>query len=593
MSVLDYPFDNAYILEKKKSIKRELLQNDKFIEKKIAVLSGSTIGEIKNILELFLLNYGIKPEFKVGGYNRYYEELMFDDGSLKEFAPDFIYIHTSNKNIENLPVPQDSEEAVKDKLTKEFEKFKAVCEKALSFGAVVIVNNFEMPFYRMYGSKDAVAAQGVVNFTNKLNVMIADYIASKENIYLNDINYLSGLIGLDNWFSLENWYLYKYALAVDKIPDLAFGIAKIIKSALGKNKKSVVLDLDNTLWGGVIGDDGVEGIAIGNEQPAGMSYTEFQSYLKRLTGLGIMLNVCSKNEEKIAKQGFTDRKEAPLSVDDFICFKANWEPKHMNIAAIAKEINIGEDSLVFIDDNPAEREIVRKSLPTVTVPEVSCPEDYIKAIDRAGYFEITSFTKDDAKRNEMYKQNAQRAAAESAFTDYNDYLLSLEMTGEIGPFSTAHCERITQLINKTNQFNFTTRRYAQSEVEEIIADRTNYISAYAKLIDKFGDNGITTCLIASVEGTNANIDLWVMSCRVFKRHLEYAVFDYLIAKCKEMGVKTITASYLPTAKNVIIKDFYESIGFDVTLDSESEKRYILNIPEEYENKNKVIKMEIV
>lgn len=593
MSVLDYPFDNAYILEKKKSIKRELLQNDKFIEKKIAVLSGSTIGEIKNILELFLLNYGIKPEFKVGGYNRYYEELMFDDGSLKEFAPDFIYIHTSNKNIENLPVPRDSEEAVKDKLTKEFEKFKAVCEKALSFGAVVIVNNFEMPFYRMYGSKDAVAAQGVVNFTNKLNVMIADYIASKENIYLNDINYLSGLIGLDNWFSLENWYLYKYALAVDKIPDLAFGIAKIIKSALGKNKKSVVLDLDNTLWGGVIGDDGVEGIAIGNEQPAGMSYTEFQSYLKRLTGLGIMLNVCSKNEEKIAKQGFTDRKEAPLSVDDFICFKANWEPKHMNIAAIAKEINIGEDSLVFIDDNPAEREIVRKSLPTVTVPEVSCPEDYIKAIDRAGYFEITSFTKDDAKRNEMYKQNAQRAAAESAFTDYNDYLLSLEMTGEIGPFSTAHCERITQLINKTNQFNFTTRRYAQSEVEEIIADRTNYISAYAKLIDKFGDNGITTCLIASVEGTNANIDLWVMSCRVFKRHLEYAVFDYLIAKCKEMGVKTITASYLPTAKNVIIKDFYEGIGFDVTLDSESEKRYILNIPAEYENKNKVIKMEIV
>ena len=593
MSVLDYPFDNAYILEKKKSIKRELLQNDKFIEKKIAVLSGSTIGEIKNILELFLLNYGIKPEFKVGGYNRYFEELMFDDGSLKDFAPDFIYIHTSNKNIENLPVPQDSEEAVKDKLTKEFEKFKTVCEKALSFGAVVIVNNFEMPFYRMYGSKDAVAAQGVVNFTNKLNVMIADYIASKENIYINDINYLSGLIGLDSWFSLENWYLYKYALAVDKIPDLAFGIAKIIKSALGKNKKSVVLDLDNTLWGGVIGDDGVEGIAIGNEQPAGMSYTEFQSYLKRLTGLGIMLNVCSKNEEKIAKQGFTDRKEAPLSVDDFICFKANWEPKHLNIAAIAKEINIGEDSLVFIDDNPAEREIVRKSLPTVTVPEVSCPEDYIKAIDRAGYFEITSFTKDDAKRNEMYKQNAQRAAAESAFTDYNDYLLSLEMTGEIGPFSTAHCERITQLINKTNQFNFTTRRYAQSEVEEIIADRTNYISAYAKLIDKFGDNGITTCLIASVEGTNANIDLWVMSCRVFKRHLEYAVFDYLVAKCKEMGIKTITASYLPTAKNVIIKDFYEGIGFDVTLDSESEKKYILNIPEEYENKNKVIKMEIV
>ncbi|MBQ5326846.1 MAG: HAD-IIIC family phosphatase, partial [Oscillospiraceae bacterium] len=337
MSVLDYPFDSAYILQKKKSIKKELLAKDKFIDKKIAVLSGSTIGEIKNILELFLLNYGIRPEFKVGGYNRYFEELMFDDGSLKEFGPDFIYIHTSNKNIENLPVPQDSAEDVQAKLEKEFAKYKTVVEKALSFGAVVIVNNFEMPFYRMYGNKDAVAVQGVVNFTTRLNLMIAEYIAGKDNVYLNDINYLSSLVGLDNWHNLENWYLYKYALSVDQIPQLAFSLAKIIKSALGKNKKSVVLDLDNTLWGGIIGDDGVEGIAIGNEQPAGMSYTEFQSYLKKLTGLGIMLNVCSKNEEAIAKQGFTDRKEAPLNVDDFICFKANWEPKSINIANIAKE----------------------------------------------------------------------------------------------------------------------------------------------------------------------------------------------------------------------------------------------------------------
>ncbi len=592
MSILDYPFDNAYIIQKKKSIKKELLLKDNFVEKKIAILSGSTIGEIKNILELFLLNYGIKPEFKVGGYNRYYEELMFDDGSLSDFAPDFIYIHTSNKNIENLPSPQDSPKIVKDKLEKEFNKFKSLCEKALSYGAVVIVNNYEMPFYRMYGSKDAVVVQGVVNFTNKLNVMIADYIATMDNLYLNDINYLSGLIGLDNWFSLENWYLYKYALSVDKIPDLTFSIAKIIKSALGKNKKSIILDLDNTLWGGVIGDDGVEGIAIGNEQPAGMSYTEFQSYLKKLSSLGIMLNVCSKNEEKIAKQGFTNRKESPLSIDDFICFKANWEPKHINIANIAKEINIGEDSFVFIDDNPAEREIVRKSLPSVVVPEVSCPEDYIKAIDRAGFFEITAFTKDDAKRNEMYKQNAQRAAAESSFTDYTDYLLSLNMTSEIGAFSNAHCERITQLINKTNQFNFTTRRYAQSEIEEIISNHEEYISVHANLVDKFGDNGITTCLIASVKDNSANIDLWVMSCRVFKRHLEYAVFDYLVEQCNKMGIKTITASYLPTAKNIIIKDFYEGIGFDIVLDSENEKRYIFNIPENYENKNKVITMEV-
>ena len=593
MSVLSYPFDSALILQKKKSIKKELLLNENLIEKKVAILSGSTIGEIQNILELFLLDNGIKPIFYQGGYSRYYENLMFDDGSLKDFKPDFIYIHTTAKNLENLPVPQDGAEAVEQKLSREFAKLKACYDKALGFGAVVIANNFEMPFYRMYGNKDAVVPQGVVNYTTRLNLMLSEYALHSENFYINDINYLSCLAGLDNWFNLENWYLYKYALSVDRIPDLAFSIAKIIKSCLGKNKKSVVLDLDNTLWGGIIGDDGVEGITIGNEAPAGMSYTEFQSYLKKLTGLGIMLNVCSKNELDIAKKGFTERKESPLSFDDFICFKANWEPKHLNIEKIAKEINIGEDSLVFIDDNPAEREIVKQSLPMVSVPDVFCPEEYIKAIDRAGFFEITAFTKDDAKRNEMYKQNAMRQAAENSFGDYTDYLLSLQMTGEIGAFSAAHSERITQLINKTNQFNFTTRRYTQGEIEEIIEDKNNHISIYAKLVDKFGDNGITTCLIASVENSVANIDLWVMSCRVFKRHLEYAMFDYLVEKCRQMGIQTITASYIPSAKNIIIKDFYESIGFELISETDKEKRYVFNGLKDYEIKNKVIKLEQV
>ncbi|MEG1973113.1 MAG: HAD family hydrolase, partial [Oscillospiraceae bacterium] len=217
----------------------------------------------------------------------------------------------------------------------------------------------------------------------------------------------------------------------------------------------------------------------------------------------------------------------------------------------------------------------------------------IKSIDRGGFFEITGFTKDDAKRNEMYKQNVMRAAAQSSFGDYTDYLLSLEMTGEIGGFSSAHSERITQLINKTNQFNFTTRRYTQSEVDEIIADKQSYISAYAKLVDKFGDNGITTCLIAKVSENVANIDLWVMSCRVFKRHLEFAVFDFLVKECIKNGVDTITASYLPSAKNVIVKDFYDSIGFTLVSETEFEKKYTFNIPTDYKIKNNVIEMKEV
>lgn len=593
MSALTYPFDNGYILQKRKSIRKELIEKEGLIDKKIAILSGSTIGEIKPVLELFLLDQGIRPEFLTGGYNRFYEELLFDDGKLASFGPDFIYIHTTIHNLTDLPVPRDSPEKVREKFDSELKRWKTVIDKALTFGRVVIVNNFEYPFYRMFGSKDAVVPQGTVNFITRLNLALAEYISSKDNVYLNDINYLASLVGLDNWHNLENWYLYKYALSVDRIPDLAFSIAKIIKSALGKNKKSVVLDLDNTLWGGIIGDDGVEGIAIGNEQPRGMSYTEFQQYLKNLTGLGIMLNVASKNEEKIAKQGFSERKEAPLEVDDFICFKANWEPKHLNIHNIAKEINIGEDSLVFIDDNPAEREIVRTQLPLVTVPEVHAPEEYIKAIDRRGFFEITSFTKDDAKRNEMYKQNAQRAASEAAFADYKDYLLSLDMTGEIGPFSHRHLERITQLINKTNQFNFTTRRYTSGETEEITDNPDKYISVYAKLIDKFGDNGITTVRIASLDGEVANMDLWVMSCRVFKRDLELAVFDYIVRQCQTRGIKKITAAYFPTVKNVIVRDFYETLGFECIVDNENEKRYIFDVPRDYTDKNEVIRMTIV
>ncbi len=593
MSVFSYPLDNAYILQKKKRIKKELLLKENFTPKKIAILSGSTIGEIQNVLELFLLDNGIKPEFLIGDFNRYYEEIMFNDADLMKFAPDYIYIHTTNKNIENLPLPSDNEDAVNEKLENEFNRLVAVYEKALSFGAIVLINNFEMPFYRMFGNKDVTVNQGVVNFTLKLNLKISEYVNSKDNIYINDINYLSGLIGLDNWFSLENWYLYKYALSVDKIPDLCFSLSNIIKSTLGKNKKSVILDLDNTLWGGVIGDDGADGIQIGKENPSGMSYTEFQYYLKHLSSLGIMLNVCSKNEHDIAKTGFDLRKDAPLSYEDFISFKANWNPKHENIENIAAEINIGIDSFVFIDDNPAEREIVRQHISSISVPEVKSPEDYIKAIDRNGFFEITTFTKDDAKRNDMYKQNVKRAAVQNSFTDYKAYLLSLNMSGDIGHFSQAHSERITQLINKTNQFNFTTKRYTQSEVEEIIEDKTNNISIYANLVDKFGDNGITTCLIAPIKDGVVNIDLWVMSCRVFKRDLEFAVFDYLISRCKELGVKKITANYIPTAKNIIIKDFYETLGFTKTLDTEEEKRYILDIPNEYENKNSVINMTVL
>ncbi len=588
MQELEYPFDGAMILQKKRALKRKLLEKDGLVPKKIAIMSGSTIGEIKNILELFLLDAGIRPEFYVGGYALYYENLMFDDGSLAAFAPDVIYIHTSAQNITDWPSQFDSPEAAAQKLEDTYARFEQMWAAAAKFGCPVIQNNFELPSYRIMGNLDAVDIHGRVRFVNELNARFAKYAEKTPNFYLHDLCYLSASVGLDNFFSPSVWYAYKYAMDTQYIPLLCHSVTRIIKSLFGKNKKSVILDLDNTLWGGVIGDDGPEGIALGKETPAGMAYSEFQSYLKELSGLGVMLNVCSKNEEKIALEGFA-RADSVLKRDDFLCFKANWEPKHLNVAAIAKEINILPDSFVFMDDNPAEREIVRREIPGVTVPELTAPEMYISAIDKAGWFEATSVSGDDRKRNEMYKQNLQRAAAQASFGDYSDYLRSLDMTCEAGPFDMPHAERITQLINKTNQFNLTTRRYTAAEVEKLIGN-PDYITLYGRLVDKFGDNGIVTALIAHVRGEEADIELWIMSCRTFKRNLEHAMFDLLVEECRARGVKKLNGVYLPTAKNLLVSDFYATIGFEQTGENEKgEKSFSFTGFDGYQAQNTVMK----
>ncbi len=591
MQELEFPFDGAYILQKKRSLKRELLKTTGLIDKKIAIMSGSTIGDIKNILELFLLENGIKPEFYEGAYGLYYENLMFDDGSLAEFAPDIIYVHTSMHNITQFPDINSTSEETNALLNETFARYSAMWDEAAKFNCPIIQNNFEQISYRILGNSDAVMPGGALGFINKLNAKFADYAQNTPNFYINDIQYLSASVGLDNWYNESVYYAYKYSVNTPYIAHLCHNIANIIKSIFGKNKKGLVLDLDNTLWGGVVGDDGAEGIVIGKESPEGMAYSEFQEYIKKLSSVGVMLHVCSKNEESAALSGIA-RKEGVLNREDFLCFKANWQPKHENIKQIASEMNVGEDSFVFADDNPAEREIVKTYIKGIAVPELTAPETYIKAIDKNGYFEITSLSDDDKKRNEMYRQNIKRAAAQKneSFADYKDYLKSLDMSADIAPFSQEHAERITQLINKTNQFNLTTKRYTQAQVSALIGDKTN-ITIYGKLIDKFGDNGIVTALIASFTGEMATVDLWVMSCRTFKRHLEYAMFDMLVFECEKRNIKTITGNFYPTAKNLPVKEFYESIGFKKIAENENgEKQYVFEINGEYKKLNEVIKI---
>lgn len=591
MRELEYPFDSEYILKKAKSIKKALLSDgSKRLQKKIAVLGGSTTHDIVKVMELFLLNYGIEPQFYESEYAQYWQDAMFGNEKLAAFAPDIIYIHTSNRNIQEYPLLSDTAEAVEALLDKTYRRYEVMWDKLWErYHCPVIQNNFEPPFYRLMGNREASDIHGRVSFGSRLNEKFYQYAREHSNFYISDIAYLSACYGLDKWADPFYWHMYKYALCLPAVPTLSFNVANIIKSIYGKNKKALVLDLDNTLWGGVVGDDGAENLEIGQETSMGQVYSEFQEYLKRQKDIGIMLNISSKNEEENAMAGL-NHPDGVLKPEDFVLIKANWEPKSKNVAEIASELNIMQDSLVFVDDNPAEREIVRGSLAGVSVPEVESPEQCIRILDRSGFFEVTNLSEDDRQRSEMYKANLERKREEESFGSYEDYLQSLAMKGTIKPFEPLYMARIAQLTNKSNQFNLTTRRYTQAEVEQIAADNS-YITLYGKLEDKFGDNGVVSVLIGHREGTLLHMDLWLMSCRVLKRDMEYAMLDTLVHTCIKEGISEIRGYYYPTAKNKMVEAFYGLLGFTLEKTDEAGGTvWYYRIETDYQNKNKVIEV---
>ena len=592
MKELEYPFDADWIIKKKKSIKRELLRsnNGTFMEKRIAILGGSTTNDIKNILELFLLNYGIRPLFYESEYNQFYEDGMFPNPVLEEFSPDIIYIHTSNRNIVNYPVLTDTREEVQQKADAVLQKYEGLWEHiADTYHCPVIQNNFELPFYRLMGNKDASDYRGKVNFISRLNLAFGEYAQAHENFYIHDINYEAASYGLDKWSEPFYWHMYKYAMCVPAIPYVAFNLANIIKSIFGKNKKVLNLDLDNTLWGGIIGDDGADNIEIGQETSLGQTYAEFQDYIRQQKQLGVLLTVNSKNDEKNAVAGF-ERPDSVLKREDFVSFKANWEPKSHNLLVAAEELNLLPESFVFVDDNPAEREIIHQQIPGVATPDMGSVENYIQILDKNGFFEVTNFSEDDIRRNQMYQANEMRKQVQATYTDYGEYLASLEMKGTIGDFEPIYMSRISQLTNKSNQFNLTTRRYSQTEIEETASDPMN-ITLYGKLEDKFGDNGVVSVVIGKRKENTLHIDLWLMSCRVLKRDMEFAMMDELVEKCQSAGITKIVGYYYPTAKNGMVKDFYAMQGFAKVAEYENGNTvWEYAVTPQYEKKNKVIEV---
>ncbi len=590
---LCYPFDSAVLLQKRRRLLRTLKEQEAgAVRLRIAVLGGSTTNEIVNMLELFLRNRGIVPEFWQSEYAQYWNDAMFENPSLEAFRPELIFIHTSSRNIQDYPALGDTAEAVEQKLSLAYDHFAQMWERlAAVYQCPIIQNNFEMPLTRLLGNREVGCLHGRIDFLTRLNCRFYDYARTHEQFYLHDINYLSACYGLDKWLEPSYWHLYKYALCVPAIPEFSYNLSNIICSLLGRNKKVLALDLDNTLWGGVIGDDGQAGIEIGQETSVGQAYAQLQRYLRAHKDLGVLLTVCSKNDYENAISGL-EHPDGILKPSDFVCIKANWEPKSQNILDMAQELTLLPESFVFVDDNPAERAIVQAQLPDTAVVAFDSVEACMLAIDRCGYFEVTTFSEDDRKRNEMYRANAQRQAAQQKFASYKDFLLSMDMHAEIRDFDPVHLPRITQLTNKSNQFNVTTRRYTQAEMEAV-AQSDAHIRLYGRLVDQFGDNGIVSVVIGRKEAAALHIELWLMSCRVLKRDMEFAMLDALVQQCRAQGITEIYGYYYPTKKNAMVAQLYGTFGFE-KLSEDADGNSVWRLPTAgYENKNEVIQIEEV
>jgi FkbH-like protein len=558
---VDFPFDATLLLRKKRSLKRELSEQDGLQPLRVALLGGSTTAEIKDILELFLLRAGFKTEFYECDFGRWLEESIFENKALESFAPQFVIILTASHNILAWPAAGDSAAAVEAKVEEEVSRFRQ-CWEALTkrYGCMIIQNNFELPPTRLYGNMDAWDPRGRTSFVRELNRRFAAEARGRKRLLLNDLEYLAADFGLERWHDRKAWFLYKYAQALEAVPFLSYSLACLIKAAMGRSSKALVLDLDNTLWGGVVGDDGPTGIQIGQNGGEAEAFSEFQRHVLDQKSRGVLLAVASKNDMERALEGLR-HPDASVRPGDLVSLKANWEPKSENLKAMAQELQLGLDSFVFVDDNPAERALVRAQLPLVQVPEIGGEVDrYSRLLDRAGYFETVSMSSEDLARTALYAQNAQRESGSSKFEDYDAYLRSLEMVAEVKPFNRAYLDRITQLCNKTNQFNLTTRRYSEAEIEALIDD-PEAVSLYGKLKDRFGDNGLVSLVAGNIRDGALHLDLWLMSCRVLKRGLEHAMFEALLFEAGRRDLHSIVGVYRPTPKNGMVRDHYKDLGF--------------------------------
>ncbi len=540
---------------------------------KIAVLGSSSIQHFVLFLRANLYECGIQADIYEGEYNGINMDVYDEASPMYDFAPDYVLLLTHYLDLKVYPALLSTKDEVKDfadGAMSYYQNLWKTLHKNLP-QVRILQSNFVIPPEHLLGNLERQVVYSRSSFLNMLNNLLVEQ--KPESVTIVDLDLLSCYKGKDNWFDYSGYFLSKSGFRLDYLPEATGAYADIIRLQQGKVRKCLVLDLDNTIWGGTVGDLGWDGIMLDPNEATGEAYRYFQQYVLALKERGVILAVCSKNEEHIAKEAFEKNTHMILHMDDIACFVANWQDKASNIRHIANELNIGLDSLVFFDDNPAEREIVHNFLPEVEVIDV--PEDpalYVTALDKNSPFQWLELTKEDVSRSNSYIENRKRTAMSNQFVDYDSYLQALEMCGNVTVVGEKEVPRFTQLLNKSNQFNLRTERYTEGEISAML-DNPQYSLLAFELKDKFSDYGIISCVILEWQDKQCFIRSWVMSCRVLKRGVEYMMFDRIYQLAGDKKVAQIKGEYLPTKKNVLVKDFLDDLGFDLDYANEAGEKY--------------------
>jgi FkbH-like protein len=529
--------------------------------KKIAVLADSASQFLCQALKGYGYSQGIHLDIWEADYNQIYETVLDEHSKLYTTRPDFVIIFQSSKKLLS-----GFYDTAREEKRNWAETQVNYCEGLINKISSTI--NCNIIYFNFPEINDSVFG----NFSNKtdssflfqlrlLNVELMKLAVKKKNLNICDLSAIQNTYGSMATVNERIYMTADCVLEFDILPVVAKSITDIILSYSGKFKKCLILDLDNTMWGGIIGDDGMEGIQIG-DLGMGKAFSKFQAWIKQLKERGIILAVCSKNTEHIAKEPFEKHPDMALRLNDFALFVANWNNKPDNIRYIQSILNIGFDSMVFLDDNPFEREMVKKEIPEIAVPDL--PEDvvdYLPFLYQQNLFETTSFTEEDTKRNDQYREEAERTKTQHQFTNEDDFLQSLQMSADIKPIDKFALPRAAQLTQRSNQFNLRTIRYTEEKLTEILADKNKFTLAIS-LSDKFGEYGLISLLVLFKTGdADLFIDTWIMSCRVLKRNVEELVLNEVVEIAKHNKCKRIVGEFIPTSKNGLVKDHYKNLGF--------------------------------